>query len=142
VIRAVLDTNVVVSAILRPEGTPGRVLARLVEADAFELVLSPALLAEYRRALGYPHVRKRIRATDDEIDRRMTLLDIVSSPVEIPTALEVAVARDPDDDKVLATAVEGCADCIVTGDGDLLALGEHDGIRIITPQAFLAILNG
>ena len=53
-----------------------------------------------------------------------------------PEPLPVPVCRDPDDDWVLATAVSGNCDMIVTGDQDLLLLGEYAGIRIVSPRAF------
>jgi putative PIN family toxin of toxin-antitoxin system len=136
VIRAVFDTNVLVSAFIQPKSPPGRLLARLAEGRSFEMILSAAILEETRRALDYPGVRKRIRASDEELKLRLAMLDILSVPVEVKGQVP-GVSRDPDDDQILAAAVEGCADYIVTGDGDLLSLGEHEGIRIVTPRAFL-----
>ena len=54
-----------------------------------------------------------------------------------PPPLEKPVCRDPDDDWVLATAVAGQAEAIVTGDGDLLALGKYQGVAILTPRQFI-----
>jgi predicted nucleic acid-binding protein len=53
-----------------------------------------------------------------------------------------AASADPDDDKYLAAALEGRAAHVVTGDPDLLALGEYEGIRIVSPRVFLGLLNG
>ena len=53
-----------------------------------------------------------------------------------PVPLGAPVCRDPDDDWVLATAVAGTCECIVTGDKDLLSLGEYRGVRILAPSAF------
>jgi putative PIN family toxin of toxin-antitoxin system len=57
-----------------------------------------------------------------------------------PVALPTRVCRDPDDDIVLATALAGRADYIVTGDDDLLALKSHHGIRILSPRQFWEVL--
>ncbi len=139
-LRAVLDTNVIVSALIRPEGPPGQVLARLVD-DAFVLVLSPALVDELRHSLRRPRVRKYVDLPGREIEARIAQLETLADPVAGKLQLKVAV-RDPGDLMVLAAAVEGRADHVVTGDADLLTLGEHQGIAIVTPRAFLDFLNG
>ncbi len=139
-LRAVLDTNVIVSALIRPEGPPGRVLARLVD-DAFVLVLSPALVDELRHSLRRPRVRKYVDLPGREIEARIAQLETLADPVAGKLQLKVAV-RDPGDLMVLAAVVEGRADHVVTGDADLLTLGEHQGIAIVTPRAFLDFLNG
>lgn len=139
-LRVVVDTNVLVSALMKPASVPGRLLARLVKDEAYELVLSAPILEELRRVVWYPSVRKRIKGSDDELDFRIAMIDTVSSPVEVKGAVSGAV-RDPDDDAILATAVEGRADFVVTGDDDLLSLGQFDRIRIVTPRAFLSLID-
>ena len=138
-LRAVLDTNVVVSALIRPGGPPGRILDRLVDGD-FVLVLSPAMLDELGRTVRQPGVRKYVRLSDDELDSRLAQLETLADPVEGTLALTVAL-RDPDDLMVLVTAVEGRADYIVTGDADLLTLGACEGVAIVTPREFLERLG-
>jgi uncharacterized protein len=134
VLRAVLDTNVIVSALIRPEGVPGRILALLLDA-AFILVQSPALVDELRRTLRRPRVRKYIDLSDDELEGRVAQLETLADSVEGKLPISAAV-RDPDDVMFLAAAVEARADDVVTGDADLLALGEHEGIGIVTPRVF------
>jgi putative PIN family toxin of toxin-antitoxin system len=140
-VRVVFDTNVFVSAFIQPKSPPGQLLARLIQGDGFELVLSASILDEIRRALRYPKVRKRIRLDDDDLDLRVTMLGILSTMVAVSSRTVSGVSRDPDDDAILATAVEGCADYIVTGDQDLLAIGDYQGIHIVTPRAFRQRLN-
>jgi uncharacterized protein len=140
-VRVVFDTNVFVSAFIQPKSPPGQLLARLIQDDGFELVLSACILDEIRRALRYPKVRKRIRLDDDDLDLRVTMLGILSTMVAASSDAVSGVSRDPDDDAILAAAAEGCADYIVTGDQDLLAIGDYQGIRIVTPRAFLQRLN-
>ena len=138
--RVVLDANIFASALMRPRGPPGQILALLLREHAFELVLSPAILEEVARVLHYPRVRKRIAATDEELDLWLASLDIIAVPVE--GSLEVkAVAADPEDDKYLAAAVEGMAELVVSGDDHLLALGAYEGIRILAARNFLATLK-
>lgn len=137
--RAVLDANVYVSAVLRPEGPPGRIIERLLRAAAFELVLSPAIVEEALRALAYPKVRKAIRGDIDPalwFEDIVVLADLVTGERALP-----GVCEDPDDDKYIAAALEGCASVVVSGDRDLLALKEHEGIHIVTPREFIDLLE-
>jgi putative PIN family toxin of toxin-antitoxin system len=135
----VLDTNVIVSGLIRPQGPPGMLLAMLVEEEAFEMILSSEMLAELQEAVRYPKVRDRISLSDEDLDLRVAMLDTLTIPVE-PKELS-GVADDPKDDKVIAAALEGRAEFVVTGDSGLLALGEHREIRFITPREFLELLT-
>jgi hypothetical protein len=141
VLRAVLDANVLVSALIRPQGPPGQIMLRLLEDRAFALVTSHAILAEVRRALDYPRVRKHLVASDEELDLWVASLGLIAEPVEGSLRLR-AVAKDPEDDKCIAAASEGSAQFVVTGDAHLLALEAYEGIRIVTPRAFLTFLEG
>jgi len=132
--RVVLDSNVLVSGLIRPDSPCGQIL-RWVQETRIELAASPAMVAEFRRATRYPRVRKYILLTDSELEARLTVFEVLADLVgEVPVV--APRLRDPDDLKVLATAVSGRAEFIVTGDLDLLALGQHDGIGIVTPRAF------
>ena len=126
--RALLDANVLISAAIRPSGAPGRIVSSLLARAAFDLVLSPAIVAEVEAALKLPKIRRYLREPADAI---RWLADVVVH------ADLVADSRPADDDVVLMAAVEGRADVIVTGDGDLLALKEYEGIAIATPRTFL-----
>jgi uncharacterized protein len=137
--RAVLDANVYVSAAIRPEGPPGLVIRRLLEAAAFEIVLSPAIAAEVLRALAYPKVQKLIRGDLDPALWFEDILVLADFVAHVPTVAGVCV--DPDDDKYVAAALEGRAGSIATGDRQFLALGRYEKIRIISPHAFLDILD-
>ena len=139
-LRVVLDANVYVSAIIRPEGPPGRVIERFLRDSAFEIVLSPAIVEETLRALTYAKVRKYVRGT---VDPQLWFEDIVLLAELVAGDYETSAASaDPDDDKYLAAALEGRATLVVTGDPDLLALEEHQGVRIVNPRAFLGLLGG
>jgi uncharacterized protein len=139
-VRVVLDANVFVSALIRPEGPPGRILVRVIREGAFELVASPATLEELRRTLRYPKVRKSLRLTDEELDLWVDALRAIALVVEGRVSRHV-VQADPADDIYIAAAAEGLADYIVSGDRHLLDLGEHEGIRIVTPREFLDLLE-
>jgi putative PIN family toxin of toxin-antitoxin system len=139
VLRAVLDANVYVSAAVRPEGPPGRILERFLRSAAFDLVLSPAVVEEVLRALAYPKVRRFVPGDIEPglwFEDIVVLADLVAGERAPP-----GVCKDPDDDKYLAAALEGRAAFIVTGDRGFLALKEYEGIRIVTPREFLDLLG-
>lgn len=136
-IRAVLDAKVYVSAAVRPEGPPGQIIERFLRGDAFEIVMSQAIVDEVLRALGYPKVRKHIRSG---LDPELWFEDIVVLSHLVAGEHEIAGAsRDRDDDKYIAAAIEGRASFLVAGDSDL-DLKEYYGIRVVSPRAFLDLV--
>ena len=139
-LRAVLDANVLVSALIRPKGPPGQIVVRLLRDRAFTLVTSVAILSEVRRSLAYPRVRKHLIASDDDLDLWVASLALMGEPVEGSLRI-AAVAEDPEDDKYIAAALEGRAQFIVTGDTHLLALKTYEGVRMVTPRVFLGLLK-
>lgn len=136
-LRAVLDANVIISALIQPKGASGRILASLLQANSFELIVSPAILAELRRSLSYPKVRKYIKFSDEDLDLSVASIELIAQPVDGNLH---AVAEDPDDDKYIEAAVEGLAQFVVTGDKHLLSLKAYENIRIVTPRMFLDLL--
>ena len=135
--RAVIDTNVIVSGVLRSSGPPARALATN-DADNVVWITSEPLMAELQRVLARPHIRRRLQWDDARIALFATVLRRRSVIVEPTHRLDVS--RDADDDRVLEAAVAGNADYIVTGDRDLLELGSHEGIQIVTPADFVKLL--
>ena len=133
--RAVLDTNVLVSAILSPTGPPDLIL-QAWRRGAFELITSAPLLMELRGVLGRPRIAKRLRRPPAEV---ATFLSDFSENALVVTPEEElhVVQRDPADSRVLKAA--GQADFVVSGDEDLLALS-YEGVSIVTPARFAAIL--
>ncbi len=138
--RAVLDANVVVSALIRPQGPPGQILVRLLRDSAFELIASPATLDELRRSLRYPRIRKYFRLPEEELDLWVDALGAIAVVVEGNVSRSVVTA-DPADDIYIFAAGDGLADYIVSGDRHLMDLVEHGGIRIVTPRTFLTLLE-
>ncbi|MCK6480574.1 MAG: putative toxin-antitoxin system toxin component, PIN family [Planctomycetes bacterium] len=138
-LRAVLDANVLISALLRPAGPPGEILRRFLEEGAFELVLTPGIAAETARALAYPGIRKRLPAgfVPEDWVEDLALLAIV-----VEDGPAARVCRDPADDRYLAAAAAGGAVFLVTGDDDLLVLREHAGVLLVTPRQFLGVVPG
>ena len=129
--RIVFDTNVLISGALSTTSTPARALeAAIATAD---LLASTATLREL--------TEKLLSAKFDAYvsrQQREALLMRLAPLVEIVAILQsFQASRDPKDDKFLEVAVNGRADVIVTGDGDLLALHPFRGIAILTPAAYL-----
>ena len=135
-LRLVLDTNQFVSSLLVRQGLPAQVLDAWQRRE-FLLITSPPIIAEIRSTLNYPRIRRKYPLTDDDVERLVTLLkqDALVVPGEIDVAS--AIPADPTDDMVLACAIEGQADLIVSSDHHLLNLGEYQGIPIVTAREFL-----
>jgi putative PIN family toxin of toxin-antitoxin system len=130
--RVVFDTNVLVSAALSPESVPGRALTAAEGTSA--LLASAATFEELESVLSRPKFGKLL-----SIDARLNYVRryrAIAEPVQSMSS--IAVCRDPRDNKFLEVAVDGHADVIVSGDEDLLLLDPFQGIRILTPQSFLA----
>jgi putative PIN family toxin of toxin-antitoxin system len=139
VLRAVLDANVYVSAYVRPEGPPGQIIERFLRNAAFEVVLSSDIVEEVLQALAYRKVRKNSRT---KVEPELWFEDILVLAQLITGEYKLdRVSEDPDDDKYIAAAIEGRAALVVSGDPDLLAVGEHQSVRIITPRAFLDLID-
>jgi uncharacterized protein len=132
VARVVVDANVFVAALLAPRGTCAQALLRWTDGD-YELIVSPLLLAEIERVLRRPKFAGSISPA--EIDG---LLDALREDATLHNdpSTEARLTRDPDDDYLVALAVASHADCIVSGDADLLALETPD-VPVITPRAFV-----
>ena len=137
-VRAVIDTNVLVSGILVAEEPPRQVLDAWLDGR-FTLVTSPYQLEEVTHVLAYPRIAERIRLKPAELatilSGLMTLAVVTPGQLQRP-----GVTRDPKDDAIVACAEEGEADYIVSGDLDLLSLGETRGIRALTPRQFLELI--
>ncbi len=129
--RVVLDTNVVVSALLF-RGELSRLLT-LWKEKSFMIAASREIIDEYIRVLAYP----RFKLTEGEIE---TILQEELLPYIDPVTVSEDVrgaCEDPDDDKFLACAVAGRADFILSGDAHLIKMKIYEGCRIITAKEFL-----
>ena len=134
-IRAVLDTNVVVSSLLF-HGQPSH-LVPLWQARRFVALVSRPILREYLRVLAYP----KFRLTPEEVRQAIEELLPYVEPVSPVKRLSV-IRRDPTDNRFLECAVAGKAQYLVSGDDDLLSLRSFQGIRIVTVGEFLAVVEG
>ena len=137
-IRAVLDANVFVTAVLTPSGPSAAVLDAW-RAERFELLVSPPILEEIARVLAYPKIAGRHRWSNQRI---MAFIgDLGDLAIVTAGMLRLSVIHeDPDDDRYVECAVEGRAEYIVSGDKHLLTLGSYGDVEIVSPRAFLPVL--
>ena len=136
--RIVIDSNVFVSGVISPAGQAGALLAAW-RHDRVTLLMAPLLLAEYSEVLRRPALRTRHRKTDAELSH-LFMEVLASAEVVIPFSPLPLNARDPE---LLAIALGGNADYLVTGDDDLLTITSHPALgslKIVTAQAFLTML--
>ena len=138
---AVVDTNVFVSGTINPHGRPRRVLRAWHEGQ-FRLILSDRQHVELITVFGRPKIIRQFRITLIELTELIARIAAVT-PIVPSSSIPVSL-RDPKDEHILAAALTGKADYLVTGDDDLLA---HQGdprlgtLKIVTAAQFLAILD-
>ena len=127
--RVVIDTNVFISGIFFG-GNPRKVLETILNGKVVG-VASVQIIEEYREV-----VRRMIEKKGGKLNS--TPLSLFYAKLElIDGKTKVNVCRDPDDDKFLACAVDGAAYYVVSGDSDLLSIGEYRGVKIVTANEFL-----
>lgn len=139
-IRAFLDANILVSAAIKPKGKADQVFRRRV--TEFEWLSSEYVIAEVARVLTRRHIQTKYHEQVNVANRTeyVTLIREQAQVLGVGRTL-APTSRDSHDDPVLASAADGHADYIVTGDRDLLVLSEFEGIQIVTPEQFLQILD-
>ena len=138
-IKAVFDANVFISAVIKSDGTPGKLFKILVSDEKFELVITHEIEEEIKRVFRYPDVRKLIRGpidSEDWLDDLLVFSDLTEDVADVN-----GVSIDPEDDKYLSACLSGKASFLVTGDDHLLRLSNFEGVRIVTPREFLEILT-
>jgi hypothetical protein len=128
--RYVIDTSVIVSALLRPQSIPRQAFD--LAFDLGRVIASQTTLDELSQVLN--------RSKFDRYITRQERHKFVATFIRDITLIEVSISitdcRDPEDNKLLELAVSGRASCIISGDDDLLTLHPFQGIEILRPQAF------
>ncbi len=137
-IVAVLDTNVLVSALCLPQSLPADLLRRWL-AHEFFLVLSEAILEELADVLRRPKIVGRFAMTEEKAAAFASVLRETAHFVPVTLDLKV-VPDDPKDNHIVACAVEGGAGYLVSGDHHLTELGQYQEVRILSPAQFHALL--
>lgn len=137
-IRAVVDTNILLRALIKPLGSIGPVLTCLRDGD-YVLLYAEPLLNELVTKLAFPRIRNKYHLTEDDVETVLALVLLRGEPVA--PERQITACRDPKDNIVLEIATAGRADYIVTGDEDLLVLHPFEGIPIVRPAEFLKVLE-
>jgi putative PIN family toxin of toxin-antitoxin system len=138
VIRAVLDTNLLVSYLLTHRPPSATLIDEHLAHERFGLVTAAVLLEKLDRVLRYPRLQRYY--SEETRTRYVALIAAMGEMVELPESIP-PICRDPDDDWVIACAVIGAVDYVVSGDRDLLALERVGGIPILSAAQFLATLE-
>ncbi len=139
-LRAVLDSTVLVSAFLQEGGVSDALLGHVYEGN-FSLYLANEILAEARRTLlESEHIRRRYIYPDDSVERFIHALRRIANLISSLPPL-TGIVRDPNDDMIIACASAASADYIVTRDKDLLSLRVYDAITMVTPEVFMETLR-
>jgi putative PIN family toxin of toxin-antitoxin system len=148
--RIVLDTNVLARATprqRRPGGLAREILLRTI-APTHTLIVSPFLLTELDRALRYPQLKALHGLSDLEIDEFVTEIEACAYVVQLsPATAAVVVGNDPDDDPIVATAVEGGAELLCTrdkhllGDPSVIAYCASYGVRLVDDVEMIRMLR-
>ena len=133
--RLVVDTNILVSALLSAASLPAQIVV-LWRAGRFDLLTAAEQLDEIGRVTRYPKIRERLNpAVAGRLVNDLRVLAVMLEALPV-----VEASPDPDDNYLLAMAMAGSADFLVTGDKrDLLGLGTHAGTRILSARSFLAL---
>lgn len=138
-LKVVLDTNQFVSAIITKKG----VSVQLLEAwrkHAYILITSEEIIKKAKKVLQYPRIAKKYHLQEETIESLVQLIE--REAVVSPGFLKVEIIKDdPDDNKILACALEAKAQYIISGDGHLLNLRKYKDIAILTAQEFLKSID-
>tara|TARA_Y100000310_G_C20394867_1_gene674603 strand:+ start:61 stop:483 length:423 start_codon:yes stop_codon:yes gene_type:complete len=134
--KAVLDTNVLVSALLSRNGSPNHILRQA--GETYQLFISHDILKETNRVLHEPKIQNIAKLTETEINQFLDSITSIATLIENPPILRV-IKDDPDDNRILACAVKAKANYLVSGDKHLLSLSAYKEIEIISPGEFRAL---
>ena len=135
--RVILDTNILVAALISPSGPPAAILQAFLD-ERFTLATCEPQFEEFRRVTRAPELRERVRPAEAG-----TLVNELRALARIPKRLpKIERSSDPHDDFLLALAEAAGADYLVTGDkSGLLALRKHGRTRIVTARRFSRLLG-
>lgn len=136
--RIAVDTNVFISTIIKPENKVGMIIVRMRNGE-YTLLYSLGVLEEILEVVTRDKIWKRYRLTEETLNAFVNSIITYGERVQVLTVLNVC--RDPDDNMLLALALDGRADYIVSGDRDLLDLSIFQDIPIIKPAEFLSMFT-
>jgi putative PIN family toxin of toxin-antitoxin system len=130
--RVVIDSNVIISASLIQNSTSAKVV-RTIE-NLHIMIVSEAIIEEFSRTI----LKSKFDKYFKPLDTRIEIISRYSNKAEwVVPEHNITICRDPKDNKYLELALSGKADCIISGDSDLLILNPFENIPIVTPKEFL-----
>lgn len=141
-ILAVLDTNVLISALIAKKSTAPLKIYKAFTTQQFLLITSPLIIEEIEDVINRENIVKYHKLSPKQ--RKQVLEQLVTLSYVTPGVVatnEIIIKKDPKDDKFIYAAIEGGANYIVSGDHYLLDLKEYEGIKILIPGSFLKILE-
>ncbi|MFH1959097.1 MAG: putative toxin-antitoxin system toxin component, PIN family [Patescibacteria group bacterium] len=133
----VIDTNILVSSRLSPNGNEGQVLY-LFQQSLIEIATTPQIIDEYKRVFQYLHIQKRLKWSKNKMDQYLYNFTLATTLFPGQTVVNV-IKNDPDDDKFLACALEAKANYIISGDQHLLKIKKFQKIPIVTAKKFCCL---
>ena len=133
--RVVIDTNVFISALLKPKGTPRKVIDLAI--NQYIILQSETTYEELNTRLS----KKKFDKYLSQEDRLSFLSSLRKKSLFIKISEQVTICSDADDNKFLELAVSGIAEYLITGDNDLLEINNYQNVPIITPIHFLDLLK-
>ncbi|HKY52881.1 MAG TPA: putative toxin-antitoxin system toxin component, PIN family [Anaerolineales bacterium] len=136
--RVAVDMNVLISATIKPNSPLAQILV-YIRNGKFEFLYFPEFLKEYAEVVSRPHLWEKYHLDKEEIAAVIQVME--NRGVLVYVVTQVDICRDPDDNILLALALDGKADYIVSGDKDLLDLVSFREIPIIKPAEFLAMFE-
>ncbi|MFW6118693.1 MAG: putative toxin-antitoxin system toxin component, PIN family [Chloroflexota bacterium] len=139
-LKIVLDTNILVSALINPRGSPAQIIDYVFE-NKVRLFISPPIVEELERVLNYPKLMKRHGLGRKKLKEFISNLLSIMLLAQGEETIEV-ITEDPSDNRYLSCAVNAKVDFIISGDVHLLKLEEYGGIQIVTAAQFLEIMEG
>jgi uncharacterized protein len=136
-LRAVIDTNILVSGLIRKQGLPGQVLRHLRVGD-FTFIYSVPIMVEVVEVLSRPQIQHKYQVESEDITALINLVRLRGELVSPNRTIDAC--RDPKDNRFLEAAIEGNANIIFSGDKDLLDMADFETIPIVSIAEFLARL--
>jgi putative PIN family toxin of toxin-antitoxin system len=138
-LKIVSDTNILVSALINPHGSPAQIIDYVFE-NKVRLFISPPIVEELERVLSYPKLIKRHGLGREKLKEFISDLLSIMLLIQGEESIQVII-EDPSDNKYLSCALNAKADFIISGDVHLLKLGEYRGIQIVTAAQFLDLME-
>jgi putative PIN family toxin of toxin-antitoxin system len=139
VIRAVIDTSVLIRYLIRPSAAIRELIEVRWLGDQVQMVTAPELIAELERVLGRDQIRGFVRPEEGR-----ALIEAIYQKAEVlpPLGAIPPYSRDPKDDKFVACALAGDAEYVITADADLLVLEAVAKVHLVTPTEFASLFAG